>query len=113
MTPQILNAEIVRRVLVFAIKKAITKEGAAKCLALLAGHIESSETKVDDEIWKVFGPAASHVLAGAKAGMTGEDFESLVFESLEIAAAATPAAWDDALVKAARAAAPIARGRGR
>jgi hypothetical protein len=113
MTPQILTMEIARRALVYAISKALTREGVEKCLALLTAHIDSSETKVDDEIWRVFGPAASHVMAGAKSGMTLEDYESLVFDALEIAAAATPAAWDDVVVKAARAAAPLPRAGGK
>ena len=113
MIPQAVTMEIARRAMVYAISRALTKEGMGKCLTLLSSHIASSETKVDDEIWRVFGPAASHVMAGAKAGMTLEDYENLVFEALEMAAAATPAAWDDVVVKAAKAAAPAVRAGGK
>ncbi|MDH5511087.1 MAG: hypothetical protein OEZ32_12150 [Nitrospinota bacterium] len=102
MTPKALTMDIAQRALVFAIKRAITKEGMRTCLTLLASHVQATENKVDDEILRVFGPAASHVLAGAKAGMTLEEYEALVFEALESAALATAAAWDDVIVNAAR-----------
>lgn len=104
---------MVQRALVYALKKAITKEGLEKCLSLLAGHIDSTENKVDDEIFRVFGPAASHLLAGAKQDMASSEYEELVFDALEIAAAATQATWDDVVVEVARAAAPAARRAGR
>ncbi|MDH5637355.1 MAG: hypothetical protein OEZ04_02575 [Nitrospinota bacterium] len=114
MTPKALTMDIARRALVFGVKRAITKEGMRTCLTLLASHIQATENKVDDEILRVFGPAASHVLAGAKAGMTLEEYESLVFEALESAALATPAAWDDVIVSAAQAVATSPRkARGR
>jgi len=109
MTMRLMTPQLARRVLVYALKKALTKEGLQKCLALIATHVESTENKVDDEVFQVFGPAASHVLANSKAGMSIEEYEVLVFEALEDAARATKPEWDDVLVKATMAVAPIVR----
>jgi len=109
MTPQAIAISAASAILRYAIKQALTKEGAEKVLDLIGRHVHQTETKVDDEIYKVFGPAASHVLANAKKDMSVEAYEDLVFGALEMAAKATPAAWDDVLVQAAKAAAPAAR----
>jgi len=109
MTPQTIALSAAQTVLRYALKKALTKEGMQKSLELLTSHAASTENKVDDEIVRVFGPSAAHVLANTKKDMTSEAFHELVFDALDIAARETPAAWDDALVQAARAVAPVAR----
>jgi len=109
MTPQTIALSAAQTVLRYAIKKALTKEGMAKTLNYLTAHAAQTETRVDDALVRVFGPSAAHVLANAKKDMTSEAFHELVFDALDMAARETPAAWDDVIVKAARAAAPAAR----